>query len=252
MSRSNGTNEVLVGESFDGLVQLNHRWFFSRIRRQNMNLFSCVVLDSPEARSNGLVSLTLEVPPNRVKQADLFVNCSEQIPSNNRKEEILSDSLESESERICVLYKNKTELENIAKEMETYAETKLSWPSPWGGEIFKLILSFRYYDDDWGNYHILLNCMVRETESLESKKLRILTMNGMVNVVERKGNRVRIDWPVAGWTSICSKGGDQILKKRTCVNELEAGVAGVELPLLADFARLDPPGGVLKSRRVFF
>ena len=35
-------------------------------------------------------------------------------------------------------------VENIAKEMETYAETKLSWPSPWGGEIFKLILSFRY------------------------------------------------------------------------------------------------------------
>jgi len=52
---------------FDGFVRLNNHWFSSRIQFEKLNLFSCVVLDSPEARVNDIVSLTIKLPSNRVK-----------------------------------------------------------------------------------------------------------------------------------------------------------------------------------------
>lgn len=69
------------------------------------------------------------------------------------------------------------------------------------------------------NWHrVCLNTIVRKGVELESERLRILPMGSRVNVVEKKGRRVRIDQPINGWCSLLSSTGDVILSQITNEN----------------------------------
>lgn len=68
-------------------------------------------------------------------------------------------------------------------------------------------------DIELGAYGVILNTIVRETEDLDSDPLQILLAGKEVNVVQVKGRRVRIDYPVQGWCSLISSCGHTILIK---------------------------------------
>lgn len=65
--------------------------------------------------------------------------------------------------------------------------------------------------DQTGWHRAVLNTIIREGEGLDSKLLRTLRMGAFVHVLERRGRRVRIDFPAKGWTSSRSASGQPIL-----------------------------------------
>jgi len=86
-----------MGECFDGFVRLNNHWFSSRIQFEKLNLFSCVVLDSPDARINDIVSLTIKLPSNRVKPSSSIGTPMESEPfSEDIQEQVLHVPTEEE------------------------------------------------------------------------------------------------------------------------------------------------------------
>lgn len=69
-------------------------------------------------------------------------------------------------------------------------------------------------DTEAGWYRVCLNTIVRAKVELDSERLRILPMGSKVLVEEKRGRRVRISQPLAGWCSISSSNGDTILTRQ--------------------------------------
>ena len=62
-------------------------------------------------------------------------------------------------------------------------------------------------------YRVRMDTIVRKTEAMDSEKVKTLPAGSRVNVAQRKGHRVRIDSPIAGWCSLISTQGEIILTK---------------------------------------
>jgi len=75
-------------------------------------------------------------------------------------------------------------------------------------------------DDQLGFHRICVKTVVRKTESLKSKEIKILFEGDRVNVVQRKGHCVQIDVPVSGWCSLLSARGRPIQLMKIDSNEV--------------------------------
>lgn len=67
--------------------------------------------------------------------------------------------------------------------------------------------------DIQGWYRTYLNTLVRESPDLESKRVGVLAVGKEVYVVEKRGRRVRIETPLAGWMSMETTDGVKILRR---------------------------------------
>jgi len=82
-----------------------------------------------------------------------------------------------------------------------------------------------------GFYRVCLGMIVRKTETLDSEEVKTLPIGSRVNVAQRKGRRVRIDSPIAGWCSLISRQGEIILTKIFDKKSLETCTPKKRIPM---------------------
>eukprot|EP00494_Astrolonche_serrata_P029444 UN29711 len=114
--------------------------------------------------------------------------------SQNQQEE---DEEEDSESSIGYLKTENNELKNRVSELEMKLE---------------YLYSLLENPEKLHTHRFCVKAMIRISEDVNSKRVRIMPEGSMVRVVETKGNRARIDFPIAGWCSLQSKDGRCILR----------------------------------------